>query len=106
LDVQKVTKLEQRRIIIDAEQTDDAKLIIYTHTFILKEEERNEFEIDKKSALTEIEIEKAILILIKIRRCDIDNIQITRSQSFVEKANKVLEKLKIELKEKQEDISY
>ena len=107
-DSDEVTKLYNQKIIKDVDRTDDDKLIIYTYTFSLKEQQRNEFEIDKQKPLNEEEIEKAILILIKVRHWDIGNIRVEGSQSFIEKANRVIKRLKEELKgeQKVKDIGY
>jgi len=90
-------QLKSKKLIENYEIDDESRVTIKTQEFELEEKEnKTGFRIKKEGQLTEEEIEKALLIILQIKGLDINNIQANGSEDFVEKANKVIEKLKVE----------
>ena len=98
-----ITRLKAKNLIEEYKRNDEGKMIIKTKEFELEEIKEEEikkkegFKIKKeKGQLTEEEIEKALLIILQVKGWDINDIKANGSKDFVEKANKVIEKLKVE----------
>jgi hypothetical protein len=91
--------------IIEDFETENGKMSIKTKEFKLSETiDKKGFKIEKENEpLSEKEIEKAILIILKVKGWDINDIRAKGSKDFVEKANKVIKKLKTELIEREEN---
>ncbi len=98
-----IMRLKAKNLIEEYKRNDEGKMIIKTKEFELEEikeegiKKKEGFKIKKeKGQLTEEEIEKAILIILQIKGWDINDIKANGSEDFVEKANRVIEKLKVE----------
>ena len=96
-----ILKLKKEGLVENYEQK-DGKIKIITKEFNLEEtENRKGFKVNLKSPkFWEKEIEKAILIVLQLKGWDINDIVPRGSQEFVEKAKKVIEKLKDEIEYK------
>ncbi len=93
-----VVKLKKEGLIEEYKQ-ENGRMFVKTKEFELEEkEDKKSFQVKvDKSELSEEEIEKAILLIMELRGWSINDIVPRGSDNFVEKANRVIVKLKMDI---------